>query len=612
MWKAFSMRSRQGLGMLLTALLCGCGSVDVRHKSGETLAFETHLAVPVSVVRQLEDAPVCCTSLADLPYQDLAADGERRLEIGETGPAFAFPDGKSFFAAFRLSGLRRPAMIELASYRSAEPGSLGKLIPDLRQLVFAPQVLILDDKFQVRRTLRPGKPLADCAINPYMDVYRLHVDLAESSAEASYMVILTTGEFLKQDGLPVCGVVRHGLSPIGNLALRISSLDFKDGQARLRSSWKWYPEKNGAREIGLLSDLFQEPGLLVLGDHALHFFNGTGGRYAEALSIPYERMVSVKAGTPPAGASHQVVIGALAERGNDIVHHTFLSWPIQGEPVLAPGTVEDRLAGLVRPNMLVEKIGFSVAKLDPEVEFMSSGNTPMARLGKAAMTGGVATAFPCGLCQTGACTPDMLASCAALFSVGAVVGGVIGAGQEVLNAIGSSSPPDNSRAARDSITPLVKAARGRKFDQGALTKCLRQELDRLGPAAWHDQGRTGLPSVIPAPAAPALDSAARASHLKPLGYQYGAESFIAHIAMVPIQGVAASDDAVALRIAAEVRLSTASGSQAATTSITWTSKSHGLKAWSAPAAGLAEEVLQQACRDLANQIVAAGREYWLR
>ncbi|MFL9694754.1 transcriptional regulator, partial [Aeromonas veronii] len=55
-----------------------------------------------SALQQLGSATVCCTSISELQYQPLAAEQERVIAIDGSSPAFNFPEGKSYYAAFKL------------------------------------------------------------------------------------------------------------------------------------------------------------------------------------------------------------------------------------------------------------------------------------------------------------------------------------------------------------------------------------------------------------------------------------------------------------------------------------------------------------------------------
>ncbi|MDD5296744.1 MAG: MalM family protein [Rhodocyclaceae bacterium] len=601
---SFLKHSSSWLAALMAFLLSGCGSVETRQKPGEFLSFEAHGSIPAGVTRQLADEPLCCTSLAGLPYKNLDRDGDLPESIGEGSPAFTFPGGKSYFAAYRLADLPRPAMIEVASKRTGEPGSLGRLVPDLRQLVFAPVVLILDEHFVVRRTVLPGEPLKDCKINPQMDVYRLHADIPEPANEAAYMVVLTTRDMLALENAEVCGVIRHGLSPIGDVTLRVTSLRFDDGLARLRSSWEWYPNAHGPEDVGLVAGMFKTPGLLIQGDRALHYFEWKDGRYAEGLSIPYGRLVSAKAITYAGTDSRYLVIGAREEHGGSTVHHTFLSRQTRGEPTASARTAADLLAQRIHPDAVVERIGFAVAETQPLAEFVSADHGMAARIGASAMAGGLGTAFPCGICQAGACAPDMLASCAALFSVGAILGGVVGVGSELLSAAsGKNTPPPGSR---EKAARLTDAAKGWKFEPVALMRCLEQELGKKENAAWHDQGRKGIPSRMP----PGLSGPEFPARVQAQGLQQGVEISVTRVALIPETkpGHALAEAPVHLLIEGQMRWAAMSGKDGKPSALSWKSASRNLEDWTQP--GVATEILQQGCHGLAARIVDTSRKTW--
>ena len=143
--------------------LSACGSIEWRPVADSRWKQEPHALVAAPVTQALAQAPDCCQTLRDLPLQDLRLGGPWSVDIGTDAPAHRFESGKSFFAAFRLADLPRPARIEVASYRSAEPGSWWQtLMPDARQAVLRPTALLLDASFRVVRRIDAWLPRSDC------------------------------------------------------------------------------------------------------------------------------------------------------------------------------------------------------------------------------------------------------------------------------------------------------------------------------------------------------------------------------------------------------------------------------------------------------------------
>lgn len=603
------MISRILLVVAVAASLVGCGSVEVRSKPGEFFSFESHAHVSSALYTKLADAPVCCASLAELPYQNITKAGVISTEINADSPAYIFESGKSFFAAYRLTGLPRPITIGVASRLTSEQGSHALLILGGKTLVFAPVALILDDKFNIQKTIGPNKPLTGCKINQNEDVYLTHFDILDPPTLASYLIVLTTEALLAQDGDNVCGVIQHGFSPIGDISVRIASLDFNDGAILLKSWWQWYPNTQDPR---FFAGMFQDPGLLILGNTAVHFLESVEFRYVERLRIPYDRIVLAKVDPHRGGNFGNFIIGSLDQSGNSLVYHTFGKWFSSGETIVPAKDFVSQLAARIRPDLFVEKIGFVVAKPTPTVEFRAKDGT--AHIGEAALAGGLVTASPCGLCQAGGCTPDMALTCAALFSVGAVIGVSVEIGHElVTNVFGNApQPPDISREMKRSMDPVVEMAKSEKFDQTDLQKCVAQELGEERNSAWHDQGRKALLSERSQVDSLTADKSGFQNNLKAQGYQYGTESFVSRIALIPEDKSAQTlaEVPVHLLLEGEVRFIDLSRNDVRTSQVSWKSPQHKLEDWIKFGPRLVGDAMKQGCHELAKQIIEVSQRFW--
>ena len=263
-----------------------------------------------SLRAELDRAPICCSSLAALPYQDIPGDGALTSEIDVRSPAFVFEGGKSFFAAYRLDQVRRPFILEVASAPSPAPGVSGEAGSDSPGLRFVPAVLLLDGDFKVRRSVSGGAPAQGCAEDVSMDAYLLSLDILEPVEQSKYLVVLTTDVLLGMENVVACGRLHSTPSPVGRVSLRVHGLPFDDGPLLLKTPAKRYLPARGGGMADLMSpslltllgqfvEPFDNPGLLVLGGSALHFLKeAKDSRYAEELSIPYDAISEVQAVGP--------------------------------------------------------------------------------------------------------------------------------------------------------------------------------------------------------------------------------------------------------------------------------------------------------------------------
>lgn len=89
----------------------------------------------------LQQASVCCQSLAEAQYLPLSYDKPLQVEVGGSKtPARQFPEGKSYFLPVRLPDFSVPYELQIES------------LPVAGQL-FMPTVLVLGDRHQTLRTI---------------------------------------------------------------------------------------------------------------------------------------------------------------------------------------------------------------------------------------------------------------------------------------------------------------------------------------------------------------------------------------------------------------------------------------------------------------------------
>lgn len=273
------------LPLLLAALLlAACAAGGPRSRSVPA-APGGHARVDPALIEALDAAPPCCATLAELPYQPLAAQGPFTLALTPQSPAFEFDSGKSFFAAYSLAGLPVPFTLEIAS-----------LIPDADhprgpQPLIAPSVLILDTGHRVIARLDSEAAQPICRPGDRSVAYSLRWRSDAAGREAAYLVVMTTEQMRRTRLSVICGVAHHGLSPVGVIAAAA------------------YDDRHGLREPPAVSVRAQrhgvaagEPGILLIGSTGIHYFEKAPAGFRPALDIPFERIDSA---TPSAGAAWQ-------------------------------------------------------------------------------------------------------------------------------------------------------------------------------------------------------------------------------------------------------------------------------------------------------------------
>lgn len=123
--------------LFLPVLLAGCSSLESA-LPGAHSALTQYDAKQANAA--LASATVCCQRYADIPYQPLGAEKEIHLTIDQSSPAYIFPEGKSYFAAYRLPENKGSFTLDVSSLFSKS--------------VFIPQLILLDGNFNVTRTIK--------------------------------------------------------------------------------------------------------------------------------------------------------------------------------------------------------------------------------------------------------------------------------------------------------------------------------------------------------------------------------------------------------------------------------------------------------------------------
>jgi len=584
---------RQLLAAGAVALLASACATEPGSRPG---MFGGEYRPPAALVAALEAGSG--VPLPALEYRPLAAAGAVSARIDAQSPVVVLPGGRSFVAAYRIDALPRPLAIEVASQRSAEPGSALGVLPDFRFGVFAPVVHVLDARFNPVSTLLPEGPRAECQHNGYADVYRLRFAIDEPSDQAAYLVVATTDALRGQEGVLVCGLTRRGLSPVGDITLSATPLPMS-GRVLLQAEATLFDGVRHASDRSLVQEALQSPGLLLVGEAGIMFVQRSGlgtstSPYAVRASLPYTTIASVQVDTGAGGGRGR----ALTLRYLDPVTRAPRWASLEIAAPVARGDVVAAIAPFIAPGRLREDVAIELPAAVPPIESVAPSGGALARVGEAAVTGGTVTAIPCSLCITGACTPEILVSCAGLFSVGAVMGAAIGTGIELVQQVRGQrpSPPDTAGT-------FARAGAGdtpRAFDVDALRACVTDALLESPFERWRVQGREAVARL--ADTTPPADAQG----------QWRSVVEWSHIALVPSGKPGLSPETVPVRLRVEGRLTLVdNGRVQRAVPLRWESDASPLEQWvGADPGGRTASELRAACRALAGQIVNGTRAGW--
>ncbi|AXV22460.1 transcriptional regulator [Aeromonas veronii] len=143
-----------------------------------------------------------------MQYQPLAAEQKRVVAIDGSSPAFNFPEGKSYYAAFKLPTNSGDLKITVA-------GLIDKTL-------FNPTVLLLDSQFKPTRTIgadiityKPARMLDGDRVEGVFTIDRSYVGNPNNE---TYMVIYTTQATLSQ--------TTQAMSPSKMMAKSLSVQDY--------------------------------------------------------------------------------------------------------------------------------------------------------------------------------------------------------------------------------------------------------------------------------------------------------------------------------------------------------------------------------------------------
>ncbi|MFM2477991.1 MalM family protein [Celerinatantimonas sp. MCCC 1A17872] len=123
------------VGLLLG--LSGCVSVNNSQPSADN-SLATSSAQFESTI---QGQTVCCSTYQSMPYKVIHSAGEYKLAVTPQSPVFNFAEGKSRFAAYKFIAPQTYSDFKVT------------LTFDIRQQLFLPKAVILDDNFHVTGVL---------------------------------------------------------------------------------------------------------------------------------------------------------------------------------------------------------------------------------------------------------------------------------------------------------------------------------------------------------------------------------------------------------------------------------------------------------------------------
>ena len=198
--------SKVALTILCSTLMTACASLEAT--VAPTQEYKSILDSRASALQQLGSATVCCTSISELQYQPLAAEQKRVVAIDGSSPAFNFPEGKSYYAAFKLPTNSGDLKVTVA-------GLIDKTL-------FNPTVLLLDSQFKPTRTIgadiityKPARMLDGDRVEGVFTIDRSYVGNPNNE---TYMVIYTSQATLSQ--------TTQAMSPSKMMAKSLSVQDY--------------------------------------------------------------------------------------------------------------------------------------------------------------------------------------------------------------------------------------------------------------------------------------------------------------------------------------------------------------------------------------------------
>jgi hypothetical protein len=137
----------------------------------------------------LEAKPACCQSSREFPFPRMRVPYELAFYVDRSAPAFAFPQGKSYFRSFELPPFEQPYVLELESRLMGGPTTAD-------QWLFHPVLVFLDQDHRPFGVLRMQfRPLLD-GRNVLGMGARMVID--ERARRARFLVIHTEADAMSR------------------------------------------------------------------------------------------------------------------------------------------------------------------------------------------------------------------------------------------------------------------------------------------------------------------------------------------------------------------------------------------------------------------------------
>ncbi len=159
-----------------------------------------------TAVSGFRDAPVCCSSLAEIPVEPLKMGNSTHFTLGKGAPAFRFDTGKSYFRAFALPDGPYPYRVTIDSYLVGGYLKSAYLFRPLLMTLDAGRrpVRIIDGRdFTVNRA---GFVEAMWQAGGLKQKLEGSVTFTDANNNERYLVVLTTDALLKgTTAVPVGG-----------------------------------------------------------------------------------------------------------------------------------------------------------------------------------------------------------------------------------------------------------------------------------------------------------------------------------------------------------------------------------------------------------------------
>ncbi|MGN5148871.1 MalM family protein [Aeromonas enteropelogenes] len=228
------------LTVLCSSLMTACASLET--VVAPTQEYKAILNSRDNALQQLDAAPVCCSNLNELKYTSLASEQKTVVAIDGRSPVFSFPEGKSYYAAFKLPTNSGDLKITVA-------GLIDKTL-------FNPTVLLLDSQLKPTRTIgadiityKPARMLDGDRVEGVFTIDRSYVGNPNNE---TYMVIYTTQATLSQ--------TTQAMSPSKVMAKSMSVQDYGAKDPLIpHSAWGVVKIDVEDMSVSALGDNFYKP-----------------------------------------------------------------------------------------------------------------------------------------------------------------------------------------------------------------------------------------------------------------------------------------------------------------------------------------------------------------